>query len=806
MKISLDWIKDFVELPEDVSPQQLGERFTLATCEVEGVELSNAHLEQVRVVEITKIEPHPDADKLRLVSFKTADGERRVVCGAPNVEVGLKVPYAPVGITLPGGFTLEPKKIRGVMSEGMLCAEDELGLGEGHEGLLVLDKEVPIGQAMTDYLQVKKDILLDIDNKSITHRPDLWGHYGMAREFAAVFRKELKKPFNDAWIKKMKGLLNEKASPVTIEVDKKSACLGYLGLSVDHVEVKPSPQWMQQRLLSCGLRPINNIVDISNYVMLETGQPNHLFDRDTIKGGKILVKEMDKPMTFITLDELEREIVPGDTMVCDAEEPSVIGGIMGGLNSSVKDSTSRIFIEAANWVDSRIRHTSTRLGLRTDSSQRYEKSLDSNQLEKTVLRILELVLESCPDAKVVGKIESDGMIPTREIQIELTPKRVNSILGTKLDASEISEILESLEFEVSGKGDKLSVKVPSFRATKDVEVDADLIEEVGRIYGFDKLTPQAPHNEITAVNLSNAKKMERSIQDFMVYRGRALEVFTYPLAGEKILEQAHWPQKNETLILANALNPETDRMRPSLVPMLLEKAAVNQMNYSPFRLFELGRSYWEDADNFSQDRHQLGVVYFDKSQSPFMELLNLMEDLLRSLGVNGRIVNAQSHFPNPLLPADWMGRHPHECLDIQVMGKTCGFINTIHPLVAREFKIKGNIAMAVLDITDFMDQPLKNSVKYRALPKYPGSHFDCTVIADSKVPVADILSSFKKVKIKELEKTSVVDVYTLNELQKTVTLRSYFLDREKTLSPEFLKEAEDKIVAALDKAGFPLKK
>jgi len=805
MKISLDWIKDFVELPEDLSPQQLGERFTLATCEVEGVELSNQHLEEVTVAEITGIEPHPDAEKLRLVSFKTPEGEKRVVCGAPNVDVGLKVPFAPIGTTLPGGFTLEPKKIRGVLSEGMLCAEDELGLGEGHEGLLVLKSDAPIGQTMTDYLQVKKDVLLDIDNKSITHRPDLWGHYGMAREFSAVFRKELKKPFSESWMKKMRGLLNNETSPVTIEVDKKSACLGYLGLSVDNVKVKPSPIWMQHRLQACGLRPINNIVDISNYVMLELGQPNHLFDRDTIKGGKIVVKEMDQEMTFITLDEMERAIVPGDTMVCDAEEPSVIGGIMGGLNSSVKDSTSRIFIEAANWVDSRIRHTSTRLGLRTDSSQRYEKSLDSNQLEKTVLRILELVLESCPEAKVVGKIESDGMIPTREIQIDLTPKRVNSILGTILDAAEIQKILESLEFGVSLKGDSLSVQVPSFRATKDVEVDADLIEEVGRIYGFDKLTPQAPHNEITAVNLSHGKKMERSIQDFMVYRGRALEIFSYPLAGEKILEQAHWPEKNETLKLANALNPETDRMRPSLVPMLLEKAALNQKNYSPFRFFELGRSYWEDAENFSQDRHQLGVVFFDKVSSPFMELLNLMEDLLCSLGVNGRITEAQKKFPNPLLPSDWMGRHPHECLDIQVMGKTCGFINTIHPLVAREFKIKGNLAMAILDITDFMDKPVKNSVKYKALPKYPGSHFDCTVLAENTVPVADILSAFKKVKIKELEKTAVVDVYSLNDSQKTVTLRSYFLDRDKTLSPEFLKESEDKIVEVLEKAGYPLK-
>jgi phenylalanyl-tRNA synthetase beta chain len=249
---------------------------------------------------------------------------------------------------------------------------------------------------------------------------------------------------------------------------------------------------MQNRLLACGLRPINNIVDISNYVMLELGQPNHIFDRDTIRGGKIIVREMGEDAVFTTLDEVERHIVASDTMVCDAEGPSVIGGIMGGLDSSVKDSTTRVFIEAANWVDARIRHTSTRLGLRTDSSQRYEKSLDSNGLERAVLRILELILESCPDARPVGGIESDGMKYTPELKIDLAPSRVNSILGTELSAEEITRCLEALDFEVRpGASGMLSVSVPSFRATKDIEVDADLIEEVGRIHGYDKLRPTA---------------------------------------------------------------------------------------------------------------------------------------------------------------------------------------------------------------------------------------------------------------------------------------------------------------------------
>ena len=804
MKISLDWIKDFVELP-DLSPREMGVKFTLSTCEVEGVEETNAHMEKVIVAEITSVEPHPEADKLRLVSFETGSGERRVVCGAPNVAPGMKVPFAPIGTTLPIGFTLEPKKIRGILSEGMLCAEDEVGLGDGHDGLLELPADAPVGTTMAEYMHLKRDVLLDIDNKSITHRPDLWGHYGMAREFSAAFGKPLAKPFDEAWIEKMRGFYNDETPPVTIKVEEGTACLGFLGLSVDNIEIKPSPIWMQQRLTACGMRPINNLVDISNYVMLEQGMPNHIFDRDTIKGGKIIVREMGEDGIFVTLDEMERRMIATDTMVCDAEGPSSIGGIMGGLSSSVKDDTSRAFIEVANWVPERIRHTSTRLGLRTDASQRYEKSLDSHQLERTALRILELLQQSCPDAKVVGPLVSDKITLSEPLIIDLKLDRVNRILGTDLRQDEVVRILDSLEYVTEIAGDVMKVAVPSYRATKDVEVDADLIEDIGRIYGFDKLVPVAPHNEIMAVNLSPSKTLERKIQDFLVYRGRALEIYTYPFTGVKLLEQAGWNVMNENLTLANALSPETDRMRPSLVPSLLEKASLNQKYYSKYRLFEIGRSYLESEKNFSEERHQLGIIYFDKNESPFMELLNLMGDLLENLNLGAQIQAPTPKFPNPLVAGDWTGRHPNEFLDIRVMGKTCGFISTIHPLMNRNFKINGNLVMAVLDITDFMDRPVKDRIRYQPLPKFPGATFDCTVVADTDTPAADVLSVLRKLKLKELEDARIVDVYPLSDTQKTVTLRSWLLDREKTLSHEFLREAEDSIVAVLDKAGYPLK-
>ncbi len=806
MNISINWIKDYVDLPDDITLGELGTRFTLATCEVEGVETTGEHLKAVKIVEITEIEQHPDADRLNLVTFNTGEEQRRVVCGAPNVAVGKKVPFASIGTTLPGGFTLVPKKIRGIASEGMLCAEDELGLGEAHDGLLILDDDAQIGMSLADYLGTESDIVFEIDNKSITHRPDLWGHYGMAREFAAVFGRPLKDVFSKEWREGLKALYTDEEPPVTITVEEDSCCLGFTGISMENVTVKPSPQWMQDRLSTCGMRPINNIVDISNYVMLETGMPNHIYDRDTIKGGEIIVRRMGEDGVFVTLDEQERNMIATDTMVCDKERISGIGGIMGGLDSSIKDSTSRIFLESANWRDSEVRKTSVRLGLRTDASQRYEKSLDTNLLEQSLLRLVELLKESCPEAVVVGPMQKTAMQPTPELKITCSADRIARVLGETVAAERIVEILESLDFKVTVDGDVLIVDVPSYRATKDIEFEADIIEEIGRVIGYDNITPVSPINLAETTRLSDAKQMQRKIQDYMVFHARALEVMTYPMIGKKLLEQASWPIKNEKLTLVNALAPELSRMRPSMVPTLLEKAAQNQKNFNSFRFFEMGRSYESlEGQAYSKDRYQLGVVFFDKTGSPFLDLLNVMKPLMNFLNLKAQFEPANEKYPNPVMPAEWSGVHPHEYLNIKVMGKNCGIVNTVHPIITRQFKIKGNVAVAIFDITDFMDREIKDKTKYTALPKFPSSKFDCTVVADAQTPVSDILRVMNKLKVKEAEGVKILDVFKMSEEQKTVTIRTTFLDREKTLSPEVLREAEDKVVATLKKAGFPLK-
>jgi phenylalanyl-tRNA synthetase beta chain len=807
MLISIDWIKDFVELPSELSPKEIGVKFTLGTAEVEDVLTVGEHLEIIKVAEILEIEKHPEADKLNLVTFNFGGKEnKRVVCGASNVRVGLKTAYAPLGITLPNGLTLEPKKIRGVLSEGMLCSEEELGFADSSEGILDLPADSPIGQTMLEFYNEKKDILLDVDNKSLTHRPDLWGHYGLAREFGAVFEKELKNPFDSAWEEKMKSHFNSEASPITPKLEGKSSCLAYFGLSLDDVKVDESPKWLKSRLTAVGLRPINNIVDISNYVMLELGMPLHIFDRDLIKDGKIVIKENGSESAFTTLDEVERKLVPTDTVICDSEKPLVLGGIMGGLNSGVTDNTSKIFIEVANWQAARVRSTSTRLGLRTDSSQRYEKTLDSKLCERTLLRTLDLVMQLCPGAKVIGKPEYDGvdLNSIETLVLKTSIKKINTVLGLEVSEEKILSIFKALDFKVDQSGEELTVTIPSYRSTKDIDCEADLVEEVGRIIGYDNIAPSSPKLTIEPVRLTTAQALHRNIRDFMVYSGNSFEVNSYPLIGEKLMEKCLWPTRSE-LNLLNSISKDHSVMRDSIVPNALAIAGTNAKNMDNFSFFELGRSYHKGSKQFATERSELLIAMYSKEATPFMELVNTTSRLLSSVNIPFDLANKNPKFKNALISEEWKGVHPFEFLNIRIMGKMHGVITSVHPLVLKQYKIKGHLSIAVVDLSQVEGRPMKDKVKYKPLAKFPSSNFDCTVVVENSTSVGEILASLKKVKIKELQPTKVVDIFTQEDGKKAVTLRSTFMDNEKTLSGEFITECSNKIVSTLENNGFPLK-
>ncbi len=801
MLISLNWIKDFVDLPAE-NIHDIANTFTMKTAEVEEVKKVNAHLDIIKIAEITEIEKHPEADKLNLVSFNLGDSSARVVCGAPNVKVGLKVPYAAIGTTLPGGFTLEPKKIRGVLSEGMLCSETELGLGDGSSGLMELSADAPLGVSLKEYLKIHTDTLIDVDNKSLTHRPDLWGYYGIAREFSAIYDKPLKDKFSKSWQGNIEAKFSNDISPINLKVKENSSCLGFWGISIDNVKVEDSPQWIKDRLEAVGLRAINNIVDISNYVMLELGLPLHIYDRASISGKDVTVHLASDEEKFTTLDEIERSLLSTDTVICDKDKALVLAGVMGGANSGVSENTKNVFIEVANWKAEEVRKTSTRLGLRTDSSTRFEKSLDLNLCYRSLLRTIELILELCPDAKIIGKPIYDGIKINPERQVINTSKNyINSLLGLELSGEEIIKIFESLDFKVQGD-EEFQVSVPTYRSTKDIQGAHDLAEEIGRIVGYDTIPIKSPKLAVNPVRLSPYKEMERKVQDFMSLHAKSLEVMNYPLIGKKLLEKASWNDLNEDLELVNALSVEQDRMRPSLVPGLLEMASINAKNFSDFSFFEWGRIY----KDFKKEQNILGLCLYSKSNSRFIELLNTTEKFLNYLGLNFQIVTKEdSRKKSDLVNSDWKGLHPHEYMDIVVRGKTLGCAFSVHPIVLRDFKIKGKLSILQLNLTQFCEQTLQKIHKYQTISKFPYSTFDCTVLVPKNVAAGETLKISKKLKNKDLKSMKIVKVFSLNDTENAVTLRFSFGNSEKTLDSELLKNYENQCLEELSKAGFNLK-
>ena len=801
MKVSINWIKDFVNL-EGISDKDLINKFTLSTAEIEDVIYEGELFNLVKIVEITDIEKHPDSDKLNLVTFKLSDSESfRVVCGASNVAIGKKVPFAPLGTTFPDGLTLTPKKIRGILSEGMLCSGDELGLESAEDGLYILPESAPVGSTLGQYLGIHKDIILDIDNKSLTHRPDLWGHFGLAREFSAIFERDLREA------RQLKEINPDiSGSPKKVQISSESCGKAYLGLAIKGISIGPSSSKIQSRLKAAGINPKNNIVDISNYVMLEYGIPNHIFDLDKLQGDTIRIECIKENTDFITLDDEVRKLVAGDTVVSDNGGPLVIAGIMGGARSAVSEKTENVFLEVANWMPARVRQTSTRLGLRTDSSQRYEKSLDSKLTYRTLCRLVELIKEACPSAQVWGAPVYDGEmandIPV--VTISTSAYKINSVLGVSLATDKITRILTSLDFKVKLDKEKLEVVVPSYRSTKDIEVEADLIEEIGRIIGYDNIKPEAPFALVRPVKLSNTKSLHRRIREFMVFNGKSIEMMTYPMAGKKLFESAGIELGNLELI--NSLSEDASHMRPSIIPSVLNQIQLNQKSFDEFNFFEIGKIYLDSDKSFATEENQLVVGSFTKSkESKFVSIVNTVEKLFNHLSLAYQLAKPMEKFPSPVIPHGWQGIHPIEKFDVKIMGRVVGTIFSFHPLVLNKFKIKGNLSLLILNLSSIEQSSIKSKFKYKQINKFPGASFDCTVDVDPSVSVGDILSSITKIKSNILVSSSVKDVFERDN-RKYVTLRSEFQDSAKTLVGSEIKSLEALIVSSLEKEKYFLKK
>jgi phenylalanyl-tRNA synthetase beta chain len=745
MKISLAWLSRYVDL-DDKTPQQVLLDLTMSTAEVEGIEAFGAGIDEVVIGRVVTRDRHPDADKLSLTTVDVGLGElQQIVCGAPNVAAGQKVAVVLPGATLPGGLKIKKSKIRGVESLGMICSERELGLSEAHEGILVLPGDAPVGRRFVEVFAVR-DQVLEIDNKSINHRPDCWGHYGIARELAAIYRRPLR-PL-------CAPLEFPSTGPrIEVEIADRAACPRYLGLCLDGVRSARSPDWLRWQLAAVGQRSIDLLVDLTNFVMFDLGQPMHAFDRAFLHGGPIGVRFAREGERMTTLDGIERPLAPTDLLITARDEPVALAGVMGGAGTMVAPGTSELFLESANFHAATIRRTSTRLGLRTDASTRFEKAQDPAQAELAVHRFVGLLQELCPGARPAGPlVDPAGFAPAPKT-VALRKARLDLKLGVELEPARVRGILESLEFGVEDAPGGFAVTVPSFRATKDVAIEDDLIEEVGRMFRYDNI-PERPLVSTVAVPPRDPELwLCRQLARLAATELGSHEVYDYSFVPDAVLAAAG-ADGQPYVRVTNPVAPEISRMRRHVLPSLLAALPQNLRSQAEVRLFEDGKGYHpevRDADGLPFELRELAFAWARREgEHPYAELRNGIETLLARVGYRAQL--------RELLPEPPPWAHPARTVALHRLDRVVGYVGHLHPMVARAFELPAGTAIANLDVRALLATGV-DDLRYAPISPYPTQPVDVALLVPVGARVGDCAAFLREVNPKLVRSVELFEVY-----------------------------------------------
>ncbi|MCL1849519.1 MAG: phenylalanine--tRNA ligase subunit beta, partial [Clostridiales bacterium] len=682
MLISMNWIKEYVDLSGMDIPELL-RRFTLSTAEIDEVYAKGEEVCGVVVGQVLKVDPHPQSGKLHLLQVDTGGKTFACVCGAPNVRQGIKVPFA-----MSGGSTLEGKvettEIAGFTSEGMCCSEKELGVSDDHSGLMILDDALPLGADLCALYPIR-DVVFEVDNKSLTNRPDLWGHYGIAREFAAITGKPLA-PLPQ----KEPAYQGEYQVPVTIK--RPDLCFRYACLRMDSVSRQASPVDLRIRLYYCGMRSLNYLADLTNYIMLEIGQPLHAFDAGKI--SNIVVQTYEDERAFVTLDKADRRIDKDTLMICDGDTPVAIAGIMGGLDSEIAEGTRGVVLEAANFDATSIRKSATRIGLRTDASARYEKSLDPEMVLAGVKRFVHLMGEMDPGAVVSSKLADAYPYHYPQIVIAIDKAYVDRYSGIDIPAERIAQTLTALGFSLVRDGDSFTVEVPSWRATKDVSLKADLVEELTRIYGYDNFIVKPTKSLLKPVQDSPARTNDRLCKDALVLRHSLHEVHTYLWCDEKKYRALGFDVEGYATVVNGAA--ENSVIRNSILPSLLIAVWENKDYGDDYGIFEIGRVVTGvDEKGYCIERRTLGVVLYAKGaeeEQLYYKAVSIVNDLLMEAK------HVKPEYQKMRTSHNW--EHPKRYTAIGVNGKEIGCVCTLHPMQMDLLDKNAAVACIEIDMED----------------------------------------------------------------------------------------------------------
>ena len=795
MKISYNWLKDYLNI--DLPTQEVSEILTDIGLEVEGVETFESvkgGLEGIVIGEIVDLEPHPNADRLRLTKVNVGHNEPLpIVCGAPNVAKGQKVVVALVGTTLypdEKGFKIKKSKIRGEVSEGMLCAEDEIGLGGSHDGIMVLDESAKVGQDAASYFQLKSDTVFEIG--LTPNRVDAASHYGVARDLAAYLKlnEELELQFP-----KVAKIQMEEKCPVEVIIKDSKNCPRYSGLVIENLKVTDSPEWLQNRLRAIGLSPINNVVDVTNYVMHELGQPLHAFDLAKVEGNQIQVKGLSTGTKFTTLDGVERELSDEDLMICNAKSGMCIAGVFGGEESGVSESTSAIFLESAYFNPVSIRKTAKRHGLNTDASFRFERGADPNMTVSALQRAL-LLLQEVAEGQLKGGLFDAYPEPIPDFLVELKYKNVDRLLGQQIGKKEIKAILQNLEIKILHESKEgLRLNVPAYRV--DVQREVDLIEEILRIYGYNRIElPQQMRSAIITKPKRESHEIENLIADLLSSNGFA-EIFNNSLTNPN-----YYGEANDLVNMVNPLSKETEVMRKSMLFGGLEAIAYNQnRKRKNLKLYEFGKTYLRVSNEKFVEQKQLAIWltgdqlqenWQTKAESVnFYDLKASVEKVLSRLGIErfkGKVVETEENFASVY----------------QLMkGKNIlAKLTQLSPAVLKKFDIQEAVFYAELNWDFVLSQLLEGDIQYKAVSKFPKVRRDLALLIGKEVEFQAIQKIAKTTEQHLLQEVNLFDVYegkNLAEGKKSYGVSFTFQDANKTLTDKQIDRMMERLIENLKK-------
>ncbi len=803
MKFTLKWLSEYVSIG-NLSPEQLADRLTMLGLEVEAIQNLSHGLEGILTAKIVEVRPHPDADRLTLCAVEVGDDVVPVVCGAPNARAGLVTAIALPGVTMPGGLRIKKARLRGQESRGMLCSGKELGISNDHRGIIELDEHVASGLELVRELGLD-DIMMEID--LTPNRPDCASVIGIAREVAALTDSPLKRPVDRGDLP----VLDGRNIDFSVEIREPELCYRYTARKLTGVTIAPSPRWLQQRLLAVGMRPINNIVDITNFVMLEYGQPLHAFDFKKLAGGRIVVRCPAKDeKTFTTLDGNERTLEPDMLLICDQERPVAVAGVMGGLDSEVTPGTTEVLLESACFAPVGIRKAARRLNLSSEASYRFERGVDPNGVDSALHRAISLMEELAGGKAVPGGVDE---YPGRRelLTLSLRASRVCDLLGMELDSRRMAAYLQSIEFGIaSEEAETLQVVVPSFRV--DIEREVDLVEEIARLAGYNDIPTTLPLIRMAYPQRDPLRVLHQDVSAILLAQGFS-EAINYSFVPEKqldILGLSGDDERRQCTRLLNPLTKDQAVMRTMLLPGMLENIKHNiNFQQTDIRLFEIGKIFLQHShDTQPEEKLQLCAVmsgqrypgavplYFSGKQADIFDIKGVTRSLLATLRITG-----SSGEISLVAAGEKAQPYSQESLSLLIMDgeRIIGGLGRLDREKGRDFGIKQDVFFLELDLETLCRLPRAEKT-FKSLPRYPAVKRDIALLVPEPVAAGDLLQAILEQDVEHVEQAELFDVYrgkSIAKGMKSVALSVTYRSLEQTLADETVDRFHEKIVHSL---------